>query len=170
MLAPIKRAEFKIVAVVIDKKELKLQYPTPAHPYHLGLGFMLQRYCGFLNHINRCGDVMAESRGGHEDRLLKDSYARVYERGAWVKGATFFQQALTSKKLKVKPKSANIADLQLADLLANPLRKAVLIEERKIHGSLAPFTRQILEAVKDKFNRHLYNGRVEGYGKVLFPK
>ncbi len=170
LLELIRRAEFKIVVVVIDKKELKLQYPTPAHPYHLGLGFMLQRYCGFLNHINRCGDVMAESRGGHADRLLKDSYSLVYERGAWVKRAAFFQQALTSKELKVKPKSANIAGLQLADLLANPLRKAVLVEERKVQGPLASFTERILEAVKDKFNRHLYTGRVEGYGKVLFPK
>jgi len=170
LLALIRRAEFKIVVVVIDKKELNLLYPTPAHPYHLGLGFMLQRYCGFLNHINRCGDVLAESRGGHEDRLLKDSYAQVYERGAWVKRAAFFQKALTSKELKVKQKSKNIAGLQLADLLANPLRKAVLIEERKVHVPLAPFAKQILEAVKDKFNRHLYNGRVEGYGTVLFPK
>ena len=170
LLALIKRAEFKIVAVVIDKEKLKLQYPTPAHPYHLGLGFMLQRYCGFLNHINRCGDVLAESRGGHEDRLLKDSYARVYERGAWVKRAAFFQQVLTSKELKIKPKSANIAGLQLADLLANPLRKTILIEEHKVQGPLSPFAERILEAVEDKFNQHLYNGQVKGYGKVLFPK
>ena len=171
LLALIRRAEFKIVAVVIDKKALQLQYPTPAHPYHLGLGFMLQRYCGFLNHINRRGDVMAESRGGHEDRLLKDSYTWVYQHGLFGKtDATFFQQALTSKELKVKPKSVNIAGLQLADLLANPLRKAVLIERHKVQGPLAPFAKRILAAVEDKFNRHLYNGQVKGYGRVLFPK
>lgn len=171
LLELIRRAKFKIVAVVIDKKELKLQYPTPAHPYHLGLGFMLQRYCGFLNHINRCGDVMAESRGGHEDRLLKDSYMWVYQRGLFGRtNAAFFQQALTSKELKVKPKSANLAGLQLADLLANPLRKAMLIEERKVQGTLAPFAERMLETVEHKFNHHLYKGQVEGYGKVLFPK
>jgi hypothetical protein len=170
LLALIRRAEFKIVAVVIDKKELKARYPTPAHPYHLAMGFLLQRYCGFLNHINRCGDVMAESRGGYEDRLLEDSYARVYERGAWVKRAAFFQKALTSKELKVKPKSANIASLQLADLLSNPLRKAILIEKGRIDGPLPPFAVQIMKAVEEKLNRHLYEGRVEGYGKVLFPK
>lgn len=171
LLELIRRAKFKIVAVVIDKKELKLQYPTPAHPYHLGLGFMLQRYCRFLNHINRCGDVMAESRGGHEDRLLKDSYMWVYQRGLFGRtNAAFFQQALTSKELKVKPKSANLAGLQLADLLANPLRKAMLIEERKVQGTLAPFAERMLETVEHKFNHHLYKGQVEGYGKVLFPK
>jgi len=170
LLALIRRVEFRIVAVVIDKKKLKDQYPAPNHPYHLAMDFLLQRYCGFLNHVNRCGDVMAESLGGHEDRLLKNSYARVYEQGAWGKKAVFFQQALTSKELKVKPKSANIAGLQLADLLANPLRKGVLIEKGKVHGPLAPFAERIPEVVKNKFNRHLYNGRVEGYGKVLFPK
>jgi len=171
LLALIRRAEFKIVAVVIDKKALQLQYPTPAHPYHLGLGFMLQRYCGFLNHINRRGDVMAESRGGHEDLLLKDSYSWVYQRGLFGRtDATFFQQALTSKELKVKPKTANIAGLQLADLLANPLRKAVLIKRHKVQGPLAPFAERMLETVKNKLNRHLYNGRVEGYGEILFPK
>jgi hypothetical protein len=37
-----------------------------AHPYHLGLGFLLQRFAGFLNHINRVGDILGESRGGRE--------------------------------------------------------------------------------------------------------
>lgn len=170
LLALIRQAEFRIVAVVIDKKGLKIQYPTPAHPYHLGLGFMLQRYCGFLNHINRYGDVMAESRGGREDRLLKDSYSWVYKRGMWTTDAAFFQQALTSKELKVKPKSTNIAGLQLADLLSNPLRKAILIEKGRISGPLPSFATRILETVDGKLNRHIYKGRVEGYGKVLFPK
>lgn len=86
LLDIIRKAEFRIVAVVIDKKALLEKYAeTTAHPYHLAIGFMLQRYCGYLNHINRVGDVMAESRGGVEDRLLKDSYARVYDRGVWTK-------------------------------------------------------------------------------------
>jgi len=78
----IREARFRVVAVVIDKKALREAYPTPAHPYHLAIGFMLQRYCGYLNHINKQGDVMSESRGGRENRLLMDSYSRHYERGA----------------------------------------------------------------------------------------
>ena len=50
------------------------------------------------------------------------------------------------------------------------LRVVRIPEERKAQGPLAPFAKRILETVKDKLNRHLYNGRVEGYGKVLFPK
>jgi hypothetical protein len=161
--------DFTIVAVVIDKKALKETYPVPAHPYHLALGFLLQRYCGLLNHTNRCGDVLAESRGGVEDRLLKDSYLRVYERGVWMTRAEFFQQALTSEQLKIKPKSANIAGLQLADLLGHPVKHMILKEKGHLKGDPSPFATRLLEVIEPKFNRHLYKDRVEGYGKVLFP-
>jgi hypothetical protein len=134
------------------------------------LGFLLQRYCGLLNHINRQGDVMAESRGGTEDRLLKDSYRHVYDNGAWMNSATFFQQALTTRELKVKPKGANIAGLQLADILAHPVRQAILRGKGRIDRGQGPFGRRLLEVAEPKFNRHLYDGRVEGYGKVLYPK
>ena len=170
LLDLIARTNFKVVAVVIDKKGLREQYPTPAHPYHLAIGFMLQRYCGYLNHINRQGDAMAESRGGKENRLLMDSYSRHYERGAWMTGSDFFQRALTSRKLKIEQKSANIAGLQLADLLGNPVRKTIVIEKGHAEGVLSAFAERIVRAVDGKFNRHLYDGRVWGYGKVLFPE
>ena len=112
LLAVIKAAEFKVVAVVIDKQELRRAYGTAAgHPYHLGLGFLLQRFAGYLNHINRVGDILGEARGGREDRLLKESYSRVFERGVWMTRSEVFQTALTSSELKLKPKSANISGL-----------------------------------------------------------
>jgi hypothetical protein len=164
-------AEFRIVAVVIDKLALRKAYDeAAAHPYHLGLGFLLQRYAGYLNHINRTGDLMAESRGGVEDRLLKESYSRVYERGVWQTHASSFQGALSSCQLKLKNKHANISGLQLADLLGHPVKQWVLKHHGLLEGDLAPFARRVLEAVEGKFNRHLYNGRIEGYGTVLFPK
>lgn len=170
LLNLITAAEFKVVAVVIDKKALRESYATPAHPYHLAIGFMLQRYCGYLNHTNRQGDVMAESRGGRENRLLMDSYSRHYERGAWMTNAEFFQQALTSRKLKVKQKSSNIAGLQLADLLGHPVKRAILVEMGRSRRELAPFADRLLQVLDSKFNRHLYRGDVWGWGKVLFPK
>ncbi len=170
LLDLIANADFRVVAVVIDKKALQERYPTPAHPYHLALGFLLQRYCGYLNHVNRVGDVLAESRGRTEDRLLKDSYQRVYQRGVWMRGGQFFQQALTTKELKLKPKSANISGLQLADLLGNPVRQDILIERKHITGPLAPFAGRLVDALAQKYNRHLYDQRVKGYGKVFFPE
>ena len=172
LLRVIAAAEFRVIAVVIDKKALRDAYrDLAAHPYHLGLGFLLQRFAGYLNHINRVGDVMAESRGGAEDRLLKDSYSRVYDRGLWgITDGETFQKALTSSQLKLKPKSANIAGLQLADLLGHPVKQFVLKENRIISSDLPLFSARLLKTVYDKFNRHLYDGRVEGYGYVLYPK
>jgi hypothetical protein len=171
LLEIIAEADFRIVAVVIDKKGMLARYgDTAAHPYHLAMGFMLQRYCGYLNHINRCGDVMAESRGGVENRLLKDSYERVYKQGAWMQRAPVFQRALTSREIKIKPKSANIAGLQLADLLGHPVRHAVLLDAGQVNTASAPFACKLLRVIDGKFNRHLYTGRVSGYGKILFPK
>jgi hypothetical protein len=115
------------------------------------------------------GDVLAESRGGREDRLLKDSYSRVYERGAWQRRSDFFQQSLTSGQLKLKPKSANIAGLQLADLLGNPVRRSMLVEKGLLNEPLGQFAQRLCGLLEGKFNRHLYDGRVWGYGKVLFP-
>lgn len=82
LLACIEQADFRVAAVLIDKQALLEDYGDgAAHPYHLALGFMLQRYAGYLNHIQHAGDVMAEARGGIEDRLLMDAYERVFEQG-----------------------------------------------------------------------------------------
>lgn len=171
LLNLIKEADFRLVAVVIDKKRLQESYGDSAsHPYHLAMGYMLQRYSGYLNHINRVGDVMAESRGGTEDRLLKDSYCRVYQRGVWMDKTEFFQHSLTSRELKVKPKKANIAGLQLADLLGHPVKQAILKDAGIITASPPPFAAQILKMLESKWNQHLYDKRIKGYGQVLFPK
>ena len=171
LLRVIESAEFKVVAVVIDKQELRRAYGTAAaHPYHLGLGFLLQRFAGYLNHINRVGDILDESRGGREDRLLKESYSRVFERGVWMTRSDTFQSALTSGELKLKPKSANIAGLQLADLLGHPVKQWMLNQFGYTSEDLAPFAQRLMGVIESKFNRHLYDQRLEGYGVVLYPR
>jgi len=172
LLDVIAAAKFRVVAVVIDKEALfKAFAESAAHPYHLGLGFLLQRYAGYLNHINRVGDVMAEARGGTEDRLLKESYAYIYERGAWqVFKATEFQAALSSSQLKLSSKGANIAGLQLADILAHPVKQWVLGQYGLTKEPQPPFAIQLMKIVIEKFNRHLYEDRIEGHGYVLYPK
>lgn len=172
LLGTIEAAKFKVVVVVIDKAALRAAYGDGAgHPYHIGLGFLLQRYAGYLNHINRVGDVMAEARGGKEDSLLMDSYTRVYEHGAWgVTPGEFFQLALTSRQLKLRGKKANIAGLQLADLIAHPAKLWVLRHYGLFEDAPAPFAERLMNVVENKFNRQLYDNRVEGYGFVLYPK
>jgi len=171
LLEIIEAAEFRVVAVVIDKASLRDEYgDTAAHPYHLGLGFMLQRFAGYLNHINRVGDVMAEARGGVEDLLLKGSYSRVYEQGIWrITSAGYFQSALSSRELKLREKKANISGLQLADILGHPTKMWALNRYDLISEEPAPFAKRLMKIVERKFNRHLYNNRLEGYGIVRYP-
>jgi hypothetical protein len=168
LLAVCAAARFRMVGVVIDKFEL-LRFPTPAHPYNLALGFLLQRYCGYLNHFGHEGDVLAESRGGKEDRDLRASFDLHYARGAWMVKAATFQRALTSGQLKLKKKSANIAGLQLCDILAHPVKRHILLKEGVTSQPLGRFSQSLIRAVSPRFNRHLYSGRIEGYGTVFYP-
>jgi len=172
LLEVIRSANFRVVVVVIDKASLRASYGEGAgHPYHIGLGFLLQRFAGYLNRVNRVGDVMAEARGGNEDTLLADSYTRVYERGIWgVTSPEFFQSALTSRQLKLQEKKVNISGLQLADLIAHPAKQWVLRYYGLLDDSPAPFAERLMKVIEEKFNRQLYNNRLEGYGFVLYPK
>lgn len=172
LLTIIEAAQFRVVAVIIDKAALRTAYgESAAHPYHLGLGFVLQRYAGYLNHINRVGDVLAEARGRAEDLLLQESYTRVYERGLWgVTSAGSFQSALSSRQLKLREKKANISGLQLADLIGHPAKMWALKQLSVIEDDPAPFAKRLMKIVEQKFNRQLYNQKLEGYGIVLYPK
>jgi hypothetical protein len=160
--------EYLVINVVIDKKTHVERYGAAAyHPYHFCLAALLERYCGFLNFFNARGDVLAESRGGREDQQLKAAFERLYESGTLFHDAAFFQKALTSKRLKLKRKSANIAGLQVADLLAYPCKQELLVNERRIKDPGDVFGKEICRRINAKFNRHQFNGRIRGYGQVF---
>lgn len=167
LLALIRATPFRMVCVIIDKKVHLGRYRSPFHPYHHCLAAMLDRYSGWLNYRNAVGDVMAESRGKEEDLQLRQAYERVYQSGTLMFGHQHHQRALTSKKLKIQPKVANIAGLQLADVLAHPVKQACLAESGAIPDGPGVFGTRVYEAAKAKFNRHERRGRVEGYGKVF---
>lgn len=113
---------------------------------------------------------MAEARGGIEDRLLKESFTRVYAHGAWVTRAGFFQAALTSKEIKIRQKKENIAGLQLVDILAQPSKMWVLNNYGLLDKPLPPFTQQLSQILEEKFNCNDFSGQKDGYGYVLYPK
>jgi uncharacterized protein DUF3800 len=162
----VQRASFKMVCVVIDKKQHSERYKSPLHPYHYCLAALLDRYSGWLNFKNARGDVLAESRGKEEDIQLKEAYRRVYESGTLLFGHAHHQRALTSKEIKLDRKGANIAGLQLADLLAHPAKQAYLVEKGVVEDRQNVYGNRLFAAVRDKFNCVEPAGRVEGYGKV----
>ncbi len=98
---------------------------------------------------------------------LKESYRTVYESGTSFRKQDFFQKSLTSKEIKIKPKSANIAGLQLADLLAHPCKIEILHDRGHITQWDGAYEKRMCECIKKKYNRHISNGQIQGYGKVF---
>lgn len=100
--------DYRVITVCLDKKKHRDAYTTWRYdPYHYCLAVLLERFNFWLNRQKAKGDIMAESRGGKEDRRLKDSFHRLWEKGTDFVEPKQFQESFTSQQLKVKPKSAN---------------------------------------------------------------
>lgn len=72
--------------------------------------------------------------------------------------------ALTSKDIKVQLKKADIAGLQLADVLAYPVKQAILVQKGLIPDPGDVFGKKVYEVARKKFNCQEWTGQVEGYG------
>ncbi len=153
--------QYIVISVCLDKKKHKETYTTWRYdPYHYCLVILLERYALFLQRTRAHGDAMAESRGGREDRRLKDSFHRLWTQGTDYLGAETFEATFTSRQLKVKPKANNISGLQLADLIAHPSRNEILAEKGLLHTRLAPFAKKVIEILQQKYDQE--SGRVFG--------
>ena len=153
--------EYIVITVCLDKKKHKETYTTWRYdPYHYCLAVLLERFIFFLNRMNSQGDVMAESRGGKEDMRLKYSFARLWKDGTDYVAPDQFQKALTSKQLKVKPKTNNISGLQLADLIAHPSRNEILKEQGFLEKEFSLFVREVIKVLQKKYDQH--EGRMFG--------
>ena len=161
--------DYAVITVVIDKLEHQRRYQVwKFDPYHYCLTVLVERYVLWLQERHARGDVMAESRGGKEDRRLKDSFNRVYERGSDYIRSEIFASHLTSCQLKVKPKSNNIAGLQIADLIAHPSFKAV--QARKNRQPLPEnFGGLIAEILENTKLHRSTQGKIDGWGRKWLP-
>ena len=134
--------------VVIDKATYFQRSPSPPNPYHDCLLALLHRYCLWLG--SRQGDVMGESRGKVEDQQLKAAYEALYYGGDWHNRAEFYQARLTSREIKLKPKTKNVAGLQLADLLAHPVKHRCLLRQEVPDLCESPFGRRVADVFWQK--------------------
>ena len=162
--------DYSVITVVIDKFEHLQKYTVWRYePYHYCLANLLERFIKYLENRDSVGDVLAESRGGKEDKKLKKAFAYLYNHGTDFVLGDRFQKRLTSKELKVKPKMANIAALQLADLIAHPSRQEILSINDKITYSQENFGNKIIELLNRlKYDRSP-SGKIDGFGRKLLP-
>jgi len=161
--------EYVAITIVIDKLRHLEQYQVWRYdPYHYCLEVLLERYVLWLQDRMSCGDVMAESRGGKEDRRLKTSFARLYTEGSDYIPADRWQRRLTSTQLKVKPKAANVSGLQLADLIAHPSYRAT--RARRNNEALpANFGGQIAKILEASKYRRSPHGQIDRWGRKWLP-
>ena len=162
LLALLANWKYAVITVCLDKKKHRDTYTTWRYdPYHYCLAVLLERFNFWLNRQQARGDIMAESRGGKEDRRLKDSFHRLWEQGTDFVHPEQFHHSFTSRELKVKPKTANVSGLQLADLIAHPSRAEILDENGMLGRPLAPFSKKIIAILQEKYDQR--GGTV--YGK-----
>jgi hypothetical protein len=168
LLTVVARAQFTSFAVVIDKASHAAKgYRGLRHCYHYCVHAMMERYCGLMRfRPGWRGDVMAESRGHAEDVALAAEFREVA-----TSGTTQMREGdlatLTSKDVKIRRKSDNVAGLQLADILAHPLTRDVLRVSRGIEGCGGSFNEEIVKVATPKYNRRALTGQIDGYGRKL---
>jgi hypothetical protein len=155
-----------MACVVIDKASHRAKtYRELFHPYHYCIAALLERYAGWLSQVGAEGDVVAESRGRTEDQELLEAFETTLQRGTRFHVPQHFQRVLTSTKIKLRKKEHAIPGLELADLLAYPLKREMVAESR---GELPPedFGAALLDAARPRLHCQRSTGRVAGYGKI----
>ncbi len=165
ILQRLREWEYVVITVCLDKEEHVQRTRTWSRdPYHYCIEVLLERFCALMRQLHSTGDVMAESRGGKEDRRLKNEFRKLWRNGTDYLEPERIQRLLTSRELKVKPKSTNTAGLQLADLIANPSRSEVLAERGLLGRELGAFTKEIVDVLGEKY----YRRGDSIYGKNFF--
>lgn len=158
--------DYVICSIVLDKKSHFDRYQTAAqHPYHYCMDLLLERYVFLLEEVGGRGDVLAEARGKEEDRPLMERYAQFYENGTYFCRPGRIQQFLTSKEIKIKPKSKMIVGLEFADLLSLATKLTLLL-----YGVIPPLTDNFNKIVTDTIQpkyRTSATDVVRGFGKKL---
>lgn len=148
-------ADFKLVAMVIDKHKLKARYANPGHPYHLAMEFGLERIYRFMKGMgqaDRLTYLVCEARGAKEDAELELEFRRIRD------GANFFNKPLPFD-LIIADKKTNSEGLQLADLTARPIGLSVLRPTQE---------NRAFAVLERKFYRD-GGGNIAGMGLKVFP-
>lgn len=169
ILEKLREWDYTVFSVIIDKKEHDERYSTWKYdPYHYCQEILIERFRLFLDVNNFTGDIMFESRGGKEDSRLKRSYRNIMESGTHNLSREDLELHYTSKEVKVKPKSANVSGLQIADLIAHPARRWFFKNLLNLDDGEATFADEVIRIlVSDKFFK--YKDKLLGYGVKKLP-
>lgn len=116
---------YQVVACAIRKDRHSERYGEAAiNPYSLSLTVLVERFCFEVGNVPDGGVIIVEQRDPSLDRSLESSWQDLRIRGTrYLKGSAINRRVL---ELALQAKSANIAGLQLADLIVSPIGRHVL--------------------------------------------
>lgn len=160
----------RVITVTIDKRQHLNQYAVwRFDPYHYCMTCMIERYVRLLDEADLVGDIMGEARTKKVDKKLKASFVRLYEEGTDSVSSELVRKRLTSKNIKLEPKTANVAGLQIADLIAHPSCRAMRLT-RENKEAPDDFGTKIVRILNDKkYRRSKHNNQIYGYGLKWLP-
>lgn len=149
---------FQVIACVIRKDDHLQRYGVAAlDPYMLSLDVLVERFCMEIGNIAGGGVIVAERRDPTLDRELDIAWLNLKVQGTRYIKAKDIENRIVG--LNLRAKTANIAGLQLADLVVTPIGRKVLGKTIK----------EDYRVVEEKF-RCSRTGQIEGYGLVVLPK
>jgi hypothetical protein len=156
--------------VSIDKKAHLEKYKIwQFSPYHYVMTCLLERFVRWLTRLDHVDDVIGEARNPTHDAQLRRAFRYIYDHGTpWITADTF-QKRLLSRELRLEPKEADIAGLQLADVLAHPAHRSYKFEKlgEPPPDDYGAFLAKILEM--RIYDRRPITGAIEGVGKKWLP-
>jgi len=111
---------------------------------------------------------MGEARGPKHDTRLRSAFRRLYKDGSGFLGQETAQARLISRELRLEPKTANVAGLQVADLLAHPAHRTFKLMKL---GMPTPhdFGASLIRTLEGVYDRHPKTGSIEGCGRKWLP-
>jgi len=133
------------------------------------VGNAIERFYYFLRGSGGTGDIMAEATNSDLDGDLNAMYRLFWENGTDHIKAASLRPTLSSKEIKIQPKSNDVAGLQLADLLASTCFSHCkkIYAEGDDYDEFAMRVAHLMETEKFYRSRH---GNPHGYGRVWRPK
>ena len=153
LTAIIEQSSFTLVSTVIKKIPYRERYHQPVNPYHVALGYGLERVFYYLrdsNAENLKTHIIVEKRGKQEDQELELEFRRICDGGNYERIQLPFEVVFADKK-------SNSAGLQFADLIARPVGLHIIKPEQDNCA---------FEIIRKKF----YGGKnFAGRGMKCFP-
>ncbi|MCL4538082.1 MAG: DUF3800 domain-containing protein [Bacteroidetes bacterium] len=150
--------EYRVVACVIKKDEHLSKYGLAAlDPYMLSLDILVERFCFEVGNRADGGLIVAEKRGQPLDSELEIAWLNLKVQGTEYLAAKDISKRISL--LNLRDKKANLAGLQLADLVVSPIGRFVLGKSAK----------EDFRIIERKFRRK-WTGDYRGAGLVVLPK